>query len=338
MSTVSVIIPCYKYAHYLRGCVESVLRQDGVDVRALILDDCSPDDTPAVARQLMAEDSRVEYRRNVTNRGHIETYNVGIEWCSGDYYLLLSADDMLAPGALARAAGVMDGHPEVCLTYGAEIKTAEPRFELAPAPEDYYARVVSGNEFWGMSSQFAMNIVPTPTALVRTSVQKKIGWYRKDLPHSGDLEMWLRLAGQGSVGIIDVVQGFYRCHGQNMSGGYTGLRDLRQRKDAFDAAGAACGARVPDLRQYMSHVNRLLAEEAFWAGNRAFERGAQAEIDECLAYALELCPALRSWRPWRRLRVKRILGSRAWRAVRRLADRARGGRWDERGVAVAAAR
>ena len=84
-----------------------------------------------------------------------------------------------------------------------------------------------------MSSRRAANIVPTPTAVVRTSAQKRIGGYRKDLPHSGDLFMWLRLAGEGSVGIIDVPQGFYRTHGQNMSTGYGGLRDFRQRDRRF---------------------------------------------------------------------------------------------------------
>src|SRR4051812_40163057 len=88
MSSVDVFIPCYKYAHYLRGCVESVLKQQGVDLRVLILDDCSPDDTPEIARQLMREDPRVAYYRNPSNRGHIETYNIGIDWCAGDYCLL----------------------------------------------------------------------------------------------------------------------------------------------------------------------------------------------------------------------------------------------------------
>ena len=44
-----VIVPCYKYAHFLEGCVRSVLDQEGTDVRVLIIDDLSPDDTPTVA-------------------------------------------------------------------------------------------------------------------------------------------------------------------------------------------------------------------------------------------------------------------------------------------------
>ncbi|MGO7624616.1 glycosyltransferase family 2 protein, partial [Rhizobium ruizarguesonis] len=52
MHSVDVVIPCYKYAHFLEECVGSVLSQAGVDVRVLILDDCSPDNTPEVGMAL----------------------------------------------------------------------------------------------------------------------------------------------------------------------------------------------------------------------------------------------------------------------------------------------
>src|SRR5262245_4914881 len=111
MSSVDVIIPCYNYARYVGDCARSVLDQPGVDVRVLIIDDASSDDTPTVGRELAA-DPRIEFRRHKQNIGHIATYNEGIEWTSGDYLLLISADDMLAPGAVARAAAVMDRHPD----------------------------------------------------------------------------------------------------------------------------------------------------------------------------------------------------------------------------------
>jgi glycosyltransferase involved in cell wall biosynthesis len=49
-------VPCYNYACYLRQAVTSVLRQACADVRGLILDGASPDETPDVARQLCLED------------------------------------------------------------------------------------------------------------------------------------------------------------------------------------------------------------------------------------------------------------------------------------------
>ena len=77
--SVSVIVPCYRYADVLQGCVSSILAQRGVDVRVLIIDDCSPDDTPAVASRLADADARVEYRRNEANLGLIATANEGLD-------------------------------------------------------------------------------------------------------------------------------------------------------------------------------------------------------------------------------------------------------------------
>ncbi|WP_236654379.1 glycosyltransferase family 2 protein, partial [Streptacidiphilus anmyonensis] len=123
MSSVSVVVPCYKYGHYLEDCVRSVLdEQPGVDVRVLIIDDASPDDSAEAARKLAAQDERIEVRVHETNRGHIATYNEGLlEWADGDYCALLSADDRLVPGALSRAAALLDAHPEAGFCYGRPI-------------------------------------------------------------------------------------------------------------------------------------------------------------------------------------------------------------------------
>ena len=115
--SVSVIIPSYNYAHFLPDCVGSVLSQKNVDVEVLILDDCSTDETPDVAARL-ATDPRVSFRRHEQNMGHLATYNEGLEWATRDYTSLLSADDLLVPGALRRAAELMDAKAEVGMVYG----------------------------------------------------------------------------------------------------------------------------------------------------------------------------------------------------------------------------
>src|SRR3982751_726042 len=126
LSTVDAIIPCHNYGHLLEDAVRSVLAQEDVTVRVLILDDASTDKTPAVAAEL-ARDLRVESRRHAINRGHIRTYNEGLEWVQADYVLLLSADDVLTPGSLARAVRVMQAHPDVVLTYGRDIAFSTPQ-------------------------------------------------------------------------------------------------------------------------------------------------------------------------------------------------------------------
>ncbi|KCZ58328.1 glycosyltransferase family 2 protein [Hyphomonas chukchiensis] len=119
MADVDVVIPCYNYAHYLEGCVASILSQRDVDVRILIIDDCSPDNTEEVGRRLAAEDHRVHYSKNPQNLRLIATANRGIlDWAESRYTLLISADDALTPGALARAVEILDQHPEAGMLYG----------------------------------------------------------------------------------------------------------------------------------------------------------------------------------------------------------------------------
>ena len=100
MSSVSVVIPCYNYGHFLRDAVSSALDdQEGIDVRVLIIDDASTDNSADVARQIAAEDPRVEVAVHRTNAGNLATYNEGLlAWADGDYTVLLSADDRLTPG------------------------------------------------------------------------------------------------------------------------------------------------------------------------------------------------------------------------------------------------
>ena len=98
MSTVSVVIPCYNYGHFLRDAVASVLEnQPGVDVRVLIIDDASPDGSGETARAIAASDQRVEAVVHSSNRGHIAHSNEGLarHRADGQYSMLMSADDQL---------------------------------------------------------------------------------------------------------------------------------------------------------------------------------------------------------------------------------------------------
>ena len=106
MSRVDVVMPCYNYGKFLADCVAGALDdQPGTDVRVLIIDDASQDDSAEIAHKLAAADDRIDVIVHPVNRGHIATFNEGLlDWADGDYCILISADDKLAPGALGRAA------------------------------------------------------------------------------------------------------------------------------------------------------------------------------------------------------------------------------------------
>src|SRR5271166_3653331 len=109
---VSFVVPCYKLAHLLRQCVESILSQSYADLEVLIMDDCSPDNTPEVAQSF--RDPRVKYIRNDTNLGHLPNYNKGISLTRGEYVWLISADDYLRrPYILEQYVDLLDRNPQV---------------------------------------------------------------------------------------------------------------------------------------------------------------------------------------------------------------------------------
>src|SRR5437660_6803256 len=91
--TVSFVVPCYKLAHVLQECVDSVLSQTYSDIEVLIMDDCSPDNTIEVANSF--QDPRVKHVRNAQNLGPLRNYNKGIKMSRGKYVWLISADEYL---------------------------------------------------------------------------------------------------------------------------------------------------------------------------------------------------------------------------------------------------
>jgi glycosyltransferase involved in cell wall biosynthesis len=318
MSSVDVIVPCYRYAHFLKQCVESVLTQSGPGVRVLILDDASPDNTAEVAAELARNDSRVIVRRHSSNLRHIATYNEGIDWASADYMLLLSADDYLLPGALNRAVTLMESHPEVGLTFGYAIELSENGAwrwnEVVPC--QHGECVISGKEFILLSG--ARDIVRTPTAVVRTELQKKVGGYRPELPHAGDMEMWLRLAAHASVGFVAADQAAYRRHSSNMSLSYDlthSLPDLEQRKAVFEFFFKECGDLLPDSQRLHAILRYLLACDAVTKASAAFNDGKMEVSAQIAHLALDIFPGIIGSAPWRKLALKRWMGLRAWRAL-----------------------
>jgi glycosyltransferase involved in cell wall biosynthesis len=327
VSSVDVVIPCYNYARYLPRCVQSVLDQEGVDVRVLVIDDTSPDNTPEVGKQLAAADSRVEFRRHEINKGHIATYNEGLlGWAKADYCLLLSADDMLAPGALLRATRLMDANPDVHLTYGmALIINSDPNDvpNTDNQPDDH--QILTGAGFIERCCSVC-NPVPTPCAVVRTSMQQKLGGYKPELPHTGDMEMWMRFAVHGRVGVLRAVQGFYRVHGKNMSVNYnaTVIRDRREQLQACTDVFNRWGAQIPGFDRWVKDMIRRFGQEAFWLGSLAFDAGDDESCRRCLDFAVEFDPAIQKSQAWRRLKMKRAIGPALWKLLRPVYDRLRG--------------
>jgi glycosyltransferase involved in cell wall biosynthesis len=313
MSSVSVVIPCYNYGQFLPEAVSSALdNQNGIDVRVLIIDDASTDDSVDVARQIAACDSRVEVSVHPANRGHLATYNEGLlEWAGGDYSVLLSADDRLTPGALRRAGDLLDARPDVGFAYGHPLHFRDG-IALPPARTTVRGWSIWSGQWW-LERRFrdAHNCITSPEVVVRTSLQKRVGGYDRRLPHTGDIEMWLRLAAHANVGYVrGVDQAYYRLHGENMTKARTSLIDLQQRRLAYEVLLERCADTLPDPAKLSATVHRKIAWEALWYAARAYDRRRteRTPVDELTAFAIDCWPHARELPLYRALQLRRRVG------------------------------
>jgi len=342
--SVTVVIPCYNYGHYLPRALESVLSQPGVDVEAIVIDDCSPDGSAAVVSALAAADERITPILHTVNRGHIATYNEGLLQARGDYCALLSADDALTPGALARATALLEAEPGVGFAYGHPLVFED---DLPPAPTRVRGWTVwSGHEWLERRSRRGDNCIHNPEVVMRTSVQHAIGGYDPALPHAGDLEMWLRAAAVADVGRVNgPAQAYYRVHAQSMQRTtYAGhVNDLEGRLDSFAKVLVGPASTVPDGVRLFASARRALAVSALTYARLAYEHGrAEREpVGEYLAFAQRVWPEARRLRQWgaveRRasLPAERLARGLSWRGRRVYQDlegRLRWRRWRRYGI------
>jgi glycosyltransferase involved in cell wall biosynthesis len=99
MAMVSVVVPCYRHESYVADCLESVCAQSYGDMELIVLDDCSPDSTYKIVKELCASKvykarfRKITCLRNETNLGAHVTINRGVQLSEGEYITILNSDD-----------------------------------------------------------------------------------------------------------------------------------------------------------------------------------------------------------------------------------------------------
>ena len=95
---VSVVMPVYNGAAYIKKAVDSVYAQD-VPLELLVIDDCSTDNTKEILDSY-GDKSGFRYFRNNRNLGAAGSRNLGVREAKGEYIAFLDADDWWAEGKL----------------------------------------------------------------------------------------------------------------------------------------------------------------------------------------------------------------------------------------------
>lgn len=291
---IDVVIPSYNYAHYLAACTNSVLSQTDVDLRLLIIDNASKDNSAELARDLASHDGRVELLLRSKNAGPHASFNAGIDWARSDYFLILCADDLLAPGALARAVSMLEQYPDIHLAHGAIEKISENEKPPRTAPDRGKGNwnICAGADFIRFACKHAFNPVYGPTAVVRTSAQKEAGYYRPSLPHTDDLEMWLRLALLGGVASTDSVQAYARVHSDNQSASVVGIMHWNNEfEEAFRSFFENEGMNTAHAAMNFTTAQDCLTKRAYWSALSSLVRGEKGAAS-LMARALKRHPSM----------------------------------------------
>ena len=108
MDLVSIISPVYKCEKYIVEAIKSVQAQTYPNWELLLVDDCTPDNSPEIIREFAKEDPRIRYLRMEENSGAALARNKALDEAKGRYIAYLDADDVWLPEKLERQIAFMN--------------------------------------------------------------------------------------------------------------------------------------------------------------------------------------------------------------------------------------
>ncbi len=112
-------LPVYNGADYLRETLDAVLAQTFKDWELIISDNGSTDGTMDIIEEYAAADERIEYRVHPNNVGAHRNYNSIVPHATGTYFKWLAHDDLMAPTYLERCIEILEQRPDVVLAFAA---------------------------------------------------------------------------------------------------------------------------------------------------------------------------------------------------------------------------
>jgi len=191
---VSVIIPTYNSAPFIRDCVASIRRNTYTEVETVIVDDGSPDNTLEVIDNLDTEITLVKQ----ANAGRGSARNNGVNHASGELIAFLDHDDLLEETSIEERVQYLSAHPEKGWVFTDAMEYNSQR-DLGLYLDQFPWLDLKKDQF----IQLLRGIYPlTSTIMVRTPLLKKIGGFNTSINYGDDIELFMRLLLVSEVGMI----------------------------------------------------------------------------------------------------------------------------------------
>lgn len=205
---VSVVTATYNMAHYVIEAVDSILAQTHPAIEAIVVDDGSKDDTPAVL-QKYADDARVKIVRQ-DNAGQTVAKNRGLAEATGQYVGFCDADNAWLPDKISTQLAAFEKNPALGVVYG-DIQFIDDKGADLPTPP---VKRLSGRITGPL---LANNFVPFNTCLVPRGILEEVGGFDESLSMAIDYDLWLRISVDYDFLHLPQVMARYRIWGGQMS-------------------------------------------------------------------------------------------------------------------------
>lgn len=216
MPAVSVIVPTYNYARFIRDCLDSIFSQTFKDLEVIVVDDGSTDNTEEVLEKYRGDIHYIHQE----NKGLPAARNRGIRSAQGEFLAFLDSDDLWLPGKLEEQIRVLRKDTDMGIVFSDASAFSEEGViqESILKEED----ICIGQCFQRL---FMGNYLVMPTVVIRKKCLDKSGMFDESLTAVEDYDLWLRISVFYRVGFVDKVLAMYRVHPSNMSRDFCRLLD-----------------------------------------------------------------------------------------------------------------
>lgn len=227
---VSVCVPVYNGARYLRECLESILSQSYQDLEVLIVDDGSTDDSLAISSEYSKRDPRVRLLRNSKNLGLVGNWNHSVRLAQGEWIKFLFQDDLLAAGCITQMLAVDRGATDLIVARRSLAFAEDTPDNIKAIYNEYLTQndlarhfprcaEVSAEQFRALMIDLPdRNCIGEPSAvIVRKRAFERYGYFNPELVSLCDWEYFARVAANTGLCYIDESLATFRVHKYSQS-------------------------------------------------------------------------------------------------------------------------
>jgi glycosyltransferase involved in cell wall biosynthesis len=205
---VSIIIPCYRQAQFLRTAIDSALAQSYPHIEVIVVNDGSDDNTEEVAKSY---GDRIRYIWR-PNGGLSAARNTAIAHAKGEYFKFLDSDDHLGPDQIAWHMEALEGRPDALSMTGVRLYRdgkPEESEDHTPTYDNLLLFLLQDSEHW----------MPPVGYLVPAVWVRAVNGFKEDLPCLEDWDFFSRIGLHDPPLICDQrIGGYYRlCQGSMSS-------------------------------------------------------------------------------------------------------------------------